>query len=98
MPSFLDTLISMRKLVANMEDDLGVRDLSEAQKQIVIAAMELAQRSHEISSSDLQNHSLLAEMPRPTFFKSIKTLEKLGYLNRPSGTKRGVFILGKNPS
>lgn len=98
MPSFLDTLISMRKLVANMEDDLGLKELSEAQKQIVLAAMELAERSNEISSSDLQKHSLLAGMPRPTYFKSIKVLEKLGYLKRPSGTERGAFILVKHPS
>ena len=94
MKKALESLITLRKLVAEMEKDLGFDSLSEVEKVIILAASELQERDGLINSVKLRQHPLTAGMSRPTFFRVVRNLEMNGDLCRPDGVQRGSFILG----
>lgn len=93
MDKKLQSLVDLKKITYEMERELGLSDLPEPQKLSFLAAIDLQRQNGGISTSDLRNHFLLEDMPRPTFFRAINALEAAGKLFRPVNAVRGYFSL-----
>ncbi len=91
MDNTIKALVAMRKLAAEMERDLGIADLPEAQRLSLLAASDLRDSEGKISSAELRLHPLVRELARPTFFRAISALEEAGRLIRPKGVQRGSY-------
>lgn len=94
MKQSLIALIALRKLVSEMEKDLGMNELSEVERLILLAANELQDTNGEVDSVALREHPLTADLTRPTFFRVVRKLEDRGRLQRPEGVQRGAYSLG----
>lgn len=91
MTDAMKALVAMRKLTTEMERDLGIADLSEPQKLSYLAAVDLQDSQGLLSSSELRQHPLVKDLPRPTYFRALVALEEAGRLFRPKGVLRGKF-------
>ncbi|MFK7752503.1 MAG: hypothetical protein AB8B51_08125 [Sedimentitalea sp.] len=76
-----------------MEQSLGLSDLSSIERDVYYAANTLGERSDVISSEDLQQHPLVEQMSKPTYFRALKKLVSLGYLSHAVGTKTGKYTI-----
>lgn len=91
------SVAALRALLAEMERDVGVYELSQHQKDILYAAQLLNESKGDISTKNLQEHSLTKDLSRATFFRNLSTLVELGYLSH-CGTNHQGYRLGKLPT
>ncbi len=89
----LNRLAALRSLVAGMEHDLGLDDLSEAQRDILYAAHLLVSNKNTlISTKILRNHQLTQHLTHATFFRALGKLVDRGFLYR-NDTREGYLLL-----
>lgn len=92
----LNGIAALRALLADMEADLGLRELTEPQRDILYAATLLSAKSSGVTTSELHQHSLVKGMTRSTFFRSLKALSENGYLVA-STARSGCYEIGGGP-
>ena len=86
------TLIELKKLLNNMEQDFGLSSLSEVERNVLYAIKDLEKENGAAKTGLLLNHEFTANMSRISVFRSIKTLEKLKKIERRT-SKRGEYII-----
>lgn len=87
-------IAQLRRLLHSMEQSLGLVELSPTERDVYYAASELSEQDKVVRSDSLQDHPLITDIAKPTYFRALKTLVRLGYLNRATGTKTGKYVLG----
>ena len=94
--SQLEQYATLKSMLHSMERDLGLTELSSAEKAILSAmsTLQTALASSEyVSSRNLKSHALCAELPNPTFFRGLAGLLEKQYLVLPEGRSKGVYRL-----
>lgn len=77
----------------NIENDLGLAELSEREKDVLYAASLVANEYGEVSVSILQTHDLVRPIPRPTVYRAISRLGEKGLLSRVGSASSGRYQL-----
>ncbi|MEI6800021.1 MAG: hypothetical protein WCO04_12520 [Pseudomonadota bacterium] len=88
-----DKLASLRKLLFEMEQDLGLADLSGIQRDVYYAARLTAEGAEMVRGEAIRSHALLNRISRPTFYRALKDLELAGYLSHADTTRSGKYRL-----
>ena len=95
----MNTLQNYSTLIAvvkQMESDLGLSDLSEAER-LVLAAIGILQEkigvSEFVPSKEIINQELCAKMSAPTFYKALSELLRREKIEVPLGRKKGLYRL-----
>lgn len=85
-------LAQMRLMVADMERELGLADLSEPSRLLYCAAVDLAERSGSATmrTAELLHHPLMDAVSRPTFFRAMTDLTNRRLLKRSNQHTRGI--------
>jgi hypothetical protein len=86
-------IAQLRRLLHSMEESLGLVELSSTERDVYYAASELSEQDRIVRSDDLQEHPLINGVAKPTYFRALKTLVKLGYLHHAAGTKTGKYVV-----
>ena len=94
--SEISKLTELRKLMLEMERSMGLQSLSSVERDIYYAASDLADRPGGVQTTSLQQHSLVSEVSRPTFFRALKSLVGKGYLGQSLVSGRGQYVV-KDP-
>ena len=83
----------LRKLVLQMEHDLGLGDLSQNEVDILCAASEIWISKNIIESSKIREHELVNTMKPATFHRALKSLldKKIITHFKDSKSKRYIF-------
>lgn len=84
----------LASVLQEMEKDLGLQDMSVAEKAILSALTNLHQGEKGnafIASKRIRAHDLCKDLPNPTFFRALSTLVKQGYLTLPDGRAKGLY-------
>tara|TARA_A100001388_G_C28728154_1_gene480071 strand:- start:42 stop:326 length:285 start_codon:yes stop_codon:yes gene_type:complete len=89
------TLIELKKLLTSMEEDFGLNELSEVERNVLYAIKDLEKENGAAKTGDLLSHNFTSRMSRISVFRSLKSLEKLQKIERKS-SKRGEYILSSN--
>lgn len=89
-----DSVATLRKLLANMERDLGLDDLNEAQRDVLYAAQLLGHESASVTIAQLRGHELTQDLPRATFFRALRNLVEQGYLLQGANRFAGYIVAG----
>lgn len=89
----ISKLTELRKLLLSMEKSMGLQELSAVERDIYYAASDHAVTTGAVKTTLLQEHSLLADVSRPTFFRALKALQKKGYLEQCKNSTRGYYIV-----
>ena len=87
-----NTLIELKKLLTSMEEDFGLNELSEIERNVLYAIKDLEKEHGTAKTSDLLSHNFTSRMSRISVFRSLKALEKYKKIRRKS-SKRGEYIL-----
>ena len=87
-----NTLIDLKKLLTSMEEDFGLNELSEIERNVLYAIKDLEKEHGTAKTGDLLSHNFTSKMSRISVFRSLKALEQLKKIRRKS-SKRGEYIL-----
>lgn len=91
MTAKLQPLAQLSMLLADMEQELGLEDLSHFEKQVLLAIADCASSSSVAQLSDIQSHQLTQDISRPSLFRALKQLEDAGKIEKLAG-RRGRYV------
>ena len=93
MSNLVEKLISLKVILEEMEEDLGLAPLSEFEKNIYLAAQALKSSDSTVKTKQLRGHSFTQSMSRPTFFRTLQSLEEKELIARSDIKKTGLFVV-----
>ena len=93
MSDLVEKLISLKIMLEEMEEDLGLAPLSEFEKNIYLAAQALKSSDNTVNTKQLRGHSFTQSMSRPTFFRTLQSLEEKELIARSDIKKTGLFVV-----
>jgi DNA-binding transcriptional ArsR family regulator len=94
MKNALKQLANLRMLLAEMEQEVGLREIGSLEKSVLMSVADLAQDDHAATTKEILQHSLNTKYSRPSVFRALKTLEELEMIEK-TGTKRGFYTITK---
>jgi uncharacterized membrane protein len=92
MTQKFNNLIDLVKIVTEMERDLGLDDISSSERNVLLAIADLANSEGIAKTKAILSHDLTVGISRPSIFRALAKLEKLGKLSRKTDTN-GAYEL-----
>jgi len=92
MTQKLNNLIDLIKIVSEMERDLGLSDISNSERKVLLAISDLEDREGVAKTKAILSHELTLGISRPSVFRALAKLEKLGKLCHKDNTN-GAYKL-----
>ena len=89
----ISKLAELRKMLLGLEQALGLEDLSAVERDVYYAANEVSDEHNGARTMGLLDHTLVAGMSRPTFFRALKSLVQKGYLSPCDASGRGRYVV-----
>jgi Fe2+ or Zn2+ uptake regulation protein len=86
MNTRISHLIDLKKVVKELENDLGFVSMSSHEKAVLLAITDLQQLDGVAKTKAILTHDLTASVSRPSIFRALNKLEKLGKLKRVEGS------------
>ncbi len=86
MNTRISHLIDLKKVVTELENDLGFGSMSSHEKAVLLAITDLQQLDGVAKTKAILTHDLTASVSRPSIFRALNKLEKLGKLKRVEGS------------
>ena len=86
MNTRISHLIDLKKVVKELESDLGFGSMSSHEKAVLLAVTDLQQLDGVAKTKAILTHDLTASVSRPSIFRALNKLEKLGKLKRVEGS------------
>ncbi len=86
MNTRISHLIDLKKVVKELENDLGFGSMSSHEKAVLLAITDLQQLDGVAKTKAILTHDLTASVSRPSIFRTLNKLEKLGKLKRVEGS------------
>ena len=86
MNTRISYLIDLKKDVKELENDLGFGSMSSHEKAVLLAVTDLQQLDGVAKTKAILTHDLTAYVSRPSIFRALNKLEKLGKLKRVEGS------------
>ena len=84
-----DRLIDLKKIVSEMELELGLDALRTYEKNVLLAVSDLENTKGKARTKDILSHKLTVGISRPSVFRALNKLEGLGNI------KRGEYTTGE---
>ena len=86
MNTRISHLIDLKKVVKELENDLGFGSMSSHEKAVLLAITDLQQLDGVAKTKAILTHDLTASVSRPSIFRALNKLEKLGKFKRVEGS------------
>ena len=86
MTQKFNNLIDLVKIVNEMERDLGLNDISKSERNVLLAISDLENSEGVAKTKAILTHDLTVGISRPSVFRALAKLEKLGKLCRRRDT------------
>jgi len=93
MKNRLINFSNLRKMLLFMEQDLGVADLSNDEKNLLAAITDQADEAGEFRSEIVRTHSRVLDMSHGTFFRSLKKLLEKRIITKSNDHGRSNYRL-----
>ena len=77
----------------SMEADLGLKDLSQVERDIVYAAHDAADENGVFDASNVLDHELTKDIPKTTYHRAFKALLAQRLIEPASGFKTRRYVL-----
>ena len=91
MNTRISHLIDLKKVVKELENDLGFGSMSSHEKAVLLAISDLQQLDGVAKTKVILDHELTTSISRPSIFRALKKLEEHGKLKR-SGGSNGSYL------
>lgn len=90
MKTALNALAELQIMVTDMERDLGLSDLSQIERKVLLAISDLHAQNGKVATQDILDHKLVESFSRPSLFRALKGLENTGNIKK-IGPVRGYY-------
>jgi hypothetical protein len=90
-----DSLISLRTALNYAEEELGIQRLSELEKKLYYAAVELADNFGHFSSEVIRNSKWCKDIPHASYHRALANLVKEHIFLKEPGSQRNYYCLPK---
>lgn len=91
--SLLGRLLYLRKVMQSMEADLGLRELTQIERDIVYAAHDAADEQGCFDASAVLAHELTRDIPKTSYHRAFKTLLDRKIIEPVSGFKTRRYVV-----
>ena len=92
MTQKFNNLIDLVKIVSEMERDLGLSDISNAERKVLLAISDLENREGVAKTKAILSHQPTVGISRSSVLRALAKLEKVGKLSRNNKTN-GTYVL-----
>lgn len=90
----LSTIASLRRILREMERDVGLQDLTEPEMEVFLAASALAGEGGAVVASDqIHKHELASGLAQATYHRALRSLVNLGFLEKAEGYKSTLYVV-----
>ncbi len=86
-----NAVAKMRSMLLEMEKDLGLAELSEAQRDVLYAITLLSAKEGIANIEDIQAHELTQFISRPTLFRALTVLSEKKIIQRIGTERSGKY-------
>ena len=86
METRISNLIDLKKVVQQLEKDLGLGSMSFHEKAVLLATSDLQQLDGVAKTKAILAHELTTSISRPSIFRALNKLEEHGKLKRVAGS------------
>ena len=94
----LRTIAQLRALLVDLEAELGLLDLSTAEKDVFYAISEVATGNPPLARSEaIRAHALAAVIPQATYHRALRTLMEQGFITRAPDSRAGLYMIADAP-
>jgi len=91
--SIVENIIRLKSMLGDMEQDLGLAELSSVEKNVYLAAQDIKSHDGIVETKHILDHTFTRKMSRPTFFRALKSIQEKGLLVNAPDKKVGLFIV-----
>ena len=92
MTQKFNNFIDLVKIVTEMERDLGLDDISSSERNVLLTISDLENSEGIAKTKAILSHDLTVGISRPSIFRALAKLEKLGKLSRKTDSN-GAYEL-----
>ena len=85
-------LTSLQLMVSDIEKDLGLSDLSEIERKVLMSFSDVFDQLGKVPTNAILSHPMLSTFSRPSLFRALKVLEVAGKITKVTD-KRGYYAL-----
>ena len=89
------SLISLRMALNYAEEELGIQRLSELEKKLYYAAVELTDNFGHFSSEIIRNSKWCKDIPHASYHRALANLVKEHIFLKEPGSQRNYYCLPK---
>jgi predicted transcriptional regulator len=90
----LKTLAQLLEMVAGLQRDLGLEDALPLERDILAVFGALSREGQsDVRTESLMEHPLLADVPKASFHRALRSLLKRGLIQHADGYKTGRYRL-----
>jgi len=90
----LKVFANLLKITQTMEADLGLSALTQIDRQVLATIVLVSGDGRtDAQLDDIRTHNLLATIPMPSFYKSIKSLIQKGIVQKVGSERSGIYRL-----
>lgn len=97
----LSSAAKLRQLLKEIETDLGLDELTEAERDVLYAARIASKAdpkgAHIFSSEDLRGNGFVDQIAPATFYRALKALRDRGFVQLAPGFRKNHYILAFVP-
>ncbi len=92
----LKTLALLLEMIAGIQRDLGLEDALPLERDIMAVVGMLIEDGHDhVRTEMLTSHPLLADVPKASLHRALRSLMRRGLLRHADGYKTGRFVLAR---
>jgi hypothetical protein len=90
----LSSIVELREMLRQMERDVGLADLNRIERDVFLVAHHLTSGPGDVVGSDqIRSHHLVSSVAQATYHRALRSLLKLGLLERASGSKAKLYVV-----
>ena len=94
LATLFKTLVDLQMMVQGIEEGLGLSDLGNIEKRVLLSIIEFYDQNGVASTAKILAHPLLTTFSRPSLFRALKLLEETGRIFKVSA-KQGFYAPAK---
>ena len=91
--SRIEYYAQLRKLITQMEIDIGIADLTEIERKVISALVLVSEGTGQpVHLSQLRHHVLLESMPQPSLYRAFQNLIKARLIKKAGTARSGLYL------
>ncbi|WP_109464919.1 hypothetical protein [Albibacillus kandeliae] len=90
----LKSIVELTEMLRQMERDVGLDNLTQAERDVFLAAHRLTERPGDIVQSDqIRRHDLVCSIAQASYHRALRSLLALGLLERAGGARTKLYVV-----